>query len=87
MWGDAQFIVDPKCGVMGHSGGVEAVAFSSDGKRVVSGGLSDDRLIMWDVETGAQVSMHFVLCFAVAWCGVVWCGLLRCGVVWCGGVV
>ena len=85
MWGKAQFSVDPECGVMGHSGCVEAVAFSSDGKRAVSGGLSDDRLIMWEVETGAQVSMNFVW-FAVVCCGVVCCGVVGCGVVWVGVV-
>ena len=38
----------------GHSRDVNVVAFSVDGKRVVSG--SDDRLVkIWDTETGAEV--------------------------------
>ena len=39
----------------GHSGDVTVVAFSLDGKRVISG--SDDSLVkIWDTETGAEVS-------------------------------
>jgi len=42
------------CTVKGHTDHVFAVAFSPDGKRVVSG--SRDRLVkIWDAETGAQV--------------------------------
>ena len=43
------------CTLPGHSGSVYSVAFSSDGKRVVSG--SHDNLgKIWDAETGAEVS-------------------------------
>ena len=39
----------------GHTGPVVAVAFSQDGKRVVSG--SHDRLVkIWNAETGATVT-------------------------------
>jgi len=39
----------------GHSRPVLSVAFSPNGKRVVSG--SDDNLVkIWDTDTGAQVS-------------------------------
>ena len=39
----------------GHSGAVLTVAFSPNGKRVVSG--SCDRLVkIWNAETGAEVS-------------------------------
>ena len=39
----------------GHSGRVTSVAFSPDGTRIASG--SQDKLVMiWDAETGAEVS-------------------------------
>ena len=42
---------------MGHSGAVYSVAFSRDGKSVVSG--SSDHLVkIWSAETGAEVSSH-----------------------------
>jgi len=45
---------DPEC-VAGHSGPVFSVAFSPNGKRVVSG--SKDNLVkIWDTETGTKVS-------------------------------
>ena len=41
----------------GHSGTVNSIAISPDGKRVVSG--SDDNLVKtWNAETGAEVSSH-----------------------------
>ena len=41
----------------GHSGTVNSIAISPDGKRVVSG--SDDNLVkIWNAETGAEVSSH-----------------------------
>ena len=41
----------------GHKGLVRSVAFSRDGKRVVSG--SHDSLVkIWNVETGVEVSSH-----------------------------
>ena len=42
------------CTLTGHSHGVSSVAFSEDGKRVVSG--SRDKLVkIWNSETGAEV--------------------------------
>ena len=42
------------CNLTGHSSGVNAVAFSPDGTRVVSG--SNDSLVkIWSSETGAEV--------------------------------
>ena len=41
----------------GHSEWVCSVAFSRDGKRIVSG--SDDTLVkIWNTETGAEVGSH-----------------------------
>ena len=39
-----------------HSEEVVAVAFSADGKRVVGGGDMPGHLMVWDIETGAEVS-------------------------------
>ena len=48
-------IVNPACTMTGHSGAVEAVAFSEDGSRIAS--ASADRLVkVWDTETGNEVS-------------------------------
>ena len=40
----------------GHTGmgGIGAVAFSSDGRSVLSGGLSDGLIKIWDISTGAE---------------------------------
>ena len=40
----------------GHFNKVVAVAFSADGKRVVSGAHRPARVKVWDIETGAEVS-------------------------------
>jgi WD40 repeat protein len=37
----------------GHSGGVTSVAFSPDGKRIVSGSY-DNTVKVWDAETGQE---------------------------------
>ena len=44
-----------ECPVSGHTATVYEVAFSPDGKSIVSG--SEDALVkIWDVETGTEVS-------------------------------
>jgi len=49
------------CTLTGHTEEVNEVAFSPDGKRVVSG--SDDKLVkIWDVATGAEVSSFGGVC-------------------------
>jgi len=42
----------------GHTSGVNAVAFSSDGKRIISGS-SDKTIQVWDTETGDLISGPF----------------------------
>jgi len=42
----------------GHSGAITAVAFSPDGKRIVTGGGSGDHTIrLWDASTGKESLM------------------------------
>jgi len=49
----------------GHSGLVFTVAFSADGKRIVSGSV--DKLVkIWDTATGAQVSSFVGVRWGVA---------------------
>ena len=51
-----KLVFNPECAVKGHSGSVNAVAFSSDAKQIVSGGF--DMLVkIWNAETGAEVSL------------------------------
>ena len=47
---------EPVCTLRGHSGSVYSVAFSPDGKHVLSG--SDDETVkIWDAQTGKEVSV------------------------------
>jgi len=48
--------VNPVCPVKVHTGKVNVVALSLDGKWVVSGS-EDTRLKIWDADTGAKVSI------------------------------
>ena len=51
---------EQECTLKGHSDDVNSVAYSPDGKHVVSG--SDDRTVkVWDVATGKEVSAVFLL--------------------------
>ena len=48
--------VNPKCTMTGHSAPLNSVAFSVDGRWIVS--ASDDSLVkIWNSETGAEVSI------------------------------
>ena len=45
---------EQKCTLRGHSGSVHSVAYSPDGKHIVSG--SDDRTVkIWGARTGEEV--------------------------------
>jgi len=50
--------------LVGHSGTVQSVAFSPNGKRVVSGS-SDNLVKIWNIETGAEVSSHACIWWSV----------------------
>ena len=45
------------CSLRGHTTVVQSVAFSPDGKRVVSGS-GDNLAKIWDASTGAEVSIQ-----------------------------
>jgi WD40 repeat protein len=42
--------------LVGHTGGVNAVAYSPDGSRIVSAGSSDDTLKIWDASSGQELA-------------------------------
>ena len=51
-----QYLVNPVCPVTGHSRPVNSVAFSPDGKHVVSGS-ADNLVKICNAETGVEVSI------------------------------
>ena len=49
---------EQKCTLTGHSDYVQSVAYSPDGRHIVSG--SGDRTVkIWDAQTGKEVSVLF----------------------------
>jgi len=63
-----------QCTLTGHSGDVNSVAYSPDGKHVLSG--SDDKTVkIWDAQTGKEVSV--LLCHRPIVCCCVECSDLR----------
>ena len=48
--------INPECSVKGHSANVLSVALSADGNSIVSGS-ADNLVKIWDVKTGAEVSI------------------------------
>jgi len=61
---------EQECTLTGHSGHVRSVAYSPDGKHIVSG--SDDNTVrVWDSQTGKEVSV--LLCHRPIVCCCVYC--------------
>ena len=56
------------CTLTGHSDSVFSVAYSPDGKHIVSGSY-DNTVKVWDAATGEEVSHRVCInCFCVHWC-------------------
>ena len=65
---------EQECTLTGHSNWVLSVAYSPDGKHIVSG--SDDRTVkVWDAQTGKEVSV--LVCHRPFICCSVECSDLR----------
>ena len=62
---------EQECTLTGHSHSVNSVAYSPDGKHIVSGS-SDKTLKIWDSSTGEEVSVlnchRPIVCCYVHWC-------------------
>ena len=54
-YSNGAIVVDPRCTVASHSQPVDSVAFSPDGKHIVSG-AADKLVKIWDADTGAEVN-------------------------------
>jgi WD40 repeat protein len=55
---DSDLESDDECPVTGHSDYVTSVAYSPDGKHIVSGS-GDTTVTIWDSQTGEEVSFMF----------------------------
>jgi WD40 repeat protein len=65
---------EQECTLTGHSDFVESVAYSPDGKHIVSGSY-DNTVKVWDAQTGQEVSV--LLCHRPIVCCCVECSDLR----------
>ena len=65
---------EQECTLTGHSGSVYSVAYSPDGKHLVSGSY-DNTVKVWDAQTGKEVSV--LLCHRPIICCCVDCSDLR----------
>ena len=63
-----KIILNPQCPLTGHSGSVFSVAYSPDGKHIVSGS-NDLTVKVWDSQTGKEVSV--LLCHRPIVCSCV----------------
>ena len=68
---DSDLESDDECPVTGHSDYVTSVAYSPDGKHIVSGS-EDNTVKVWDSQTGKEVSVIVcdrpIVCCCVHWC-------------------
>ena len=53
--GGGELVRNPECPVSGHSATVFSVDFSPDGKQFASGS-ADNLVMIWNADTGAEVS-------------------------------
>ena len=56
---------EPVCTLTGHSREVLSVAYSPDGKHIVSGSW-DNTVKVWDSQTGKEVRSYFVIALSFA---------------------
>ena len=56
--------IDDECPVTGHSGSVNSVAYSPDGKHIVSGS-GHSAVKVWDAATGTEVSHRVLTLFII----------------------